>query len=204
MIDYEKHKAKPIIVDGVLFRSKLEATWSIFFNYMGWEWEYEPAIASGIFKGWLPDFVLHTSHSKPIYCEVKPVSESDDIEEFKTKIIESCIELDNVYALILGISPFSSRLGRNCVTGMGWLSAVKNGVWQQWQTLTVEHICDYRYLEFDSTLLKKTFEGKWSAAQNKIKEGCNWSSGHESIALMLLDMSQTVSERQRFVIDYNR
>ncbi|MFN6559997.1 MAG: hypothetical protein RMY28_009335 [Nostoc sp. ChiSLP01] len=204
-IDYGKYKAKPIIVDGVLFRSRLEATWALFFNYMSWKWEYEPAIASEIFKGWLPDFALYTSQSPaPIYCEVKPVSQSDDVSEFVTKIADSCLELNNVRAAILGDSLFSGRTARGYGLGMGWTSVIKNGEWMQWQMLMIECICDRGYLEFDPILLEKTFQGKWSAAEKKAKEAYNWTSSNDSMTFWLLDTAFDVREKQQIVINFNR
>lgn len=39
---------------GVLFRSKLEATWARFFDVIGLRWEYEPCQIAG----WMPDFLI--------------------------------------------------------------------------------------------------------------------------------------------------
>lgn len=47
-------EAKPTEYAGVLFRSKLEATWARFFDVIGLEWEYEPMQM----QGWIPDFLL--------------------------------------------------------------------------------------------------------------------------------------------------
>lgn len=205
MIDYDKHKAKPTIIDGVMFRSRLEATWALFFNYMSWNWEYEPVIASEIFKGWLPDFALYTQESPaPIYCEVKPVFQSDDISEFITKTTNSCIELNNIRIAILGNSLFSGRTNRGYGLGIGWSSSIKNGVWVNWQMLMIEQICDRGYLEFDPLLLEKTFYGKWNAAQKKVAEAYNWSSGSDSSAFLALEMADDVAQKQQVVIDFNR
>jgi len=48
-------EAKPTEYAGVLFRSKLEATWARFFDVIGISWEYEPTQISG----WVPDFLLN-------------------------------------------------------------------------------------------------------------------------------------------------
>lgn len=54
---------------GVLFRSRLEARWAVFFDRHGWAWDYEPMDL----RGWLPDFRLTiTGHDYLI--EVKPVT----------------------------------------------------------------------------------------------------------------------------------
>lgn len=66
-------EAKPTYYKHVLYRSRLEARWAAFFDFMGWEFEYEPEP----FKTWSPDFVIHTLQS---YAEVKPYSHwSDDL-----------------------------------------------------------------------------------------------------------------------------
>jgi len=37
-------KAIPIKIDGIQFRSKLEARWYLFMKRLGWHIEYEPDI----------------------------------------------------------------------------------------------------------------------------------------------------------------
>ena len=52
-----------------VFRSRLEAKWAAMFEFLGWDWDYEPVD----FNGWIPDFVIYGY--KPVYVEVKPVFE---------------------------------------------------------------------------------------------------------------------------------
>lgn len=47
-------EAKPTEYAGVLFRSKLEATWARFFDVIGLAWEYEPCRM----PFWVPDFLI--------------------------------------------------------------------------------------------------------------------------------------------------
>ena len=47
-------KAKQIIVDGIHFRSKLEARWYLFMKRLGWNIIYEPEIKG--LNNWIPDF----------------------------------------------------------------------------------------------------------------------------------------------------
>lgn len=47
-------EAKPTEYAGVLFRSKLEATWARFFDMIELKWEYEPTQIAG----WIPDFLI--------------------------------------------------------------------------------------------------------------------------------------------------
>jgi hypothetical protein len=58
-------EAKPTPYRGVMFRSKLEATWARFFDAIGVEWEYEPTRL----PGWIPDFLV----AGWWLAEVKPV-----------------------------------------------------------------------------------------------------------------------------------
>lgn len=58
-------EAKPTEYAGVLFRSKLEATWARFFDVIEVPWQYEPTRLSG----WVPDFLLDGWW----LAEVKPV-----------------------------------------------------------------------------------------------------------------------------------
>ncbi len=58
--------AKPTYYKNRLFRSRLEARWACFFDFLRWENEYEPEP----FKTWSPDFLLQEFGG--IYLEVKP------------------------------------------------------------------------------------------------------------------------------------
>ena len=58
-------EAKPTEYNGVIFRSKLEATWARFFDVIGVKWEYEPCRL----PGWVPDFLLDGWW----LAEVKPI-----------------------------------------------------------------------------------------------------------------------------------
>lgn len=83
--------------NGFKFRSRLEARWAVFFDYMGWEYEYEPEgfqLSSGL--KYLPDFLLEVDlpnfeTKKWFYVEVKPLNkemtdyELNKIWEFATK-----------------------------------------------------------------------------------------------------------------------
>ena len=52
-----------------LFRSRAEARWAIFFDLMGWDWDYEPCHYSlGEHLNYLPDFYLPATHT---WVEVK-------------------------------------------------------------------------------------------------------------------------------------
>lgn len=55
---------------GYRFRSRLEARWAVFFDALGWDWQYE---IQGYIAGvpYLPDFLLLMPRS-PVWVEIKP------------------------------------------------------------------------------------------------------------------------------------
>lgn len=61
---------------GCRFRSRLEARWAVFFDALGWDWQYEK---EGYVLGWgendtlpwLPDFEIVTPNGQHFYVEVK-------------------------------------------------------------------------------------------------------------------------------------
>ena len=73
-------------------RSRLEARWACFFDYLGWRWEYEPIDlpcvdlpgarggASGGARGWVPDFSLVVPGVQPMLVECKPALTTDQLE----------------------------------------------------------------------------------------------------------------------------
>lgn len=57
---------------GYRFRSRTEARWAIFWDEMGYKWEYEPegfVLPDG--THYLPDFRLWTPQGEPIWAEIK-------------------------------------------------------------------------------------------------------------------------------------
>lgn len=63
---------------GYRFRSRLEARWAVFFDAMGWHWEYEPEGYDLGDDGWyLPDFRLHGCGRMAGLYEVKPILPSE-------------------------------------------------------------------------------------------------------------------------------
>ena len=70
-------KAIPINIEGIQFRSKLEARWYLFMKNLGWNIEYEPEI-EGIL-GWIPDFLILGNKTK-VLVEVKPFQTLSDFE----------------------------------------------------------------------------------------------------------------------------
>ncbi len=62
-------EAKPTIYNHRQYRSRLEARWAAMFDFIGWDFEYEPEPL----KTWSPDFLL-TEALGGVYIEVKPYS----------------------------------------------------------------------------------------------------------------------------------
>jgi len=90
-----KYKAIETLYKGIKFRSRLEATWAVFFDNLGWEWEYEPCD----FNGWIPDFLLEGEY----FVEVKPFSTK---EQWLESEVPGDIERAGIEVGILcGISP---------------------------------------------------------------------------------------------------
>jgi hypothetical protein len=70
----------PTRYENVLFRSRLEARWAVYFSMRKWSWVYEPQrfkLKNG--KSYLPDFYLPDFHC---HIEVKPTRNltNDEIE----------------------------------------------------------------------------------------------------------------------------
>ena len=95
-------KAIPIKIDGIQFRSKLEARWYLFMKRLGWHIEYEPDIEG--LNGWIPDFLIIGKKHK-ILVDVKPIDRAKewDTHPDRAKILNSGIKnLPDYELLILG------------------------------------------------------------------------------------------------------
>ena len=86
-----KIKAIETKYKGYCFRSRLEAGWAVFFENLGYKWEYEPEgfdLGDGVY--YLPDFKItgvDTNGDKMLYWfEVKP--HGVELSELDTKKIE--------------------------------------------------------------------------------------------------------------------
>lgn len=65
--------------NGYRFRSRLEARWAVFFDYLGMAWEYEiEGYELGDGRRYLPDFRLTIAGRSPIWFEVKGKPPSDE------------------------------------------------------------------------------------------------------------------------------
>lgn len=91
----------PTKYNGVQFRSRLEARWAIFFDYLDIHWEYEPEGFKLDNKNnpdscYCPDFLIRTPQGKDIWIEIKPhnIKQNDKFDKFK-----KLSKFDRVYLL---------------------------------------------------------------------------------------------------------
>lgn len=74
----------PITINGIRFRSLVEARWAEMFSKLGWEWEYEPIELNG----YIPDFIIKFPY-RHLLVEVKGETNMENIEQYADKIIKS-------------------------------------------------------------------------------------------------------------------
>ena len=117
-------KAIPIKLDGIQFRSKLEARWYLFMKRLGWNIIYEPEIEG--LSNWIPDFLI-IGKNKKILVDVKPIDNVEDWDKNpdKKRIEESGIKNLPYELLILG-----SNLQLDGQSRMGLLY-VRDACWEE-------------------------------------------------------------------------
>lgn len=72
-------KPIPTKIDGIQFRSKLEARWYLFMKRLQWHIEYEPQEIPDI-NGWIPDFMIIGKNRK-ILVDVKPIYSMEEWDQ---------------------------------------------------------------------------------------------------------------------------
>ncbi len=96
-------KSKPIVYNGVQFRSRLEAKWACFFDLVEWRWQYEPYEINGF----NPDFILYCKSDaypvKIIIVEIKPSAKID--ENYKNEFCKKYAN-EKAHLLLLDENPF--------------------------------------------------------------------------------------------------
>lgn len=107
-------KSLATTIDGRRYRSQLEARWSEFFRYCGWDFEYE----AFNLRGWIPDFLL--LGRTPVLVEIKPVHV---FPAFVVEKIEESLPPHDV--LVLGctipVRPYETE-GIISPRTLGWLA----------------------------------------------------------------------------------
>lgn len=109
---------------GIRFRSRLEAKWAVFFDAIGWKWQYEPVD----FNGYIPDFII-PAHN--LLVEVKPFFGVESIlQEWRDKICDS--EWKGV-AAIVGTSLAAIEMTDGTLLDDGdWCCGVFRDFWSGW------------------------------------------------------------------------
>jgi len=117
-------KPKPIKIDGIQFRSKLEGRWYLFMKRLGWNIIYEPDIKG--LNNWIPDFLI-IGKDRKILVDVKPIDTVKDWEKHpdRIRIEESGIKnLPDYELLILGTN---LRLDGDSLMGLLY---VRDAFWE--------------------------------------------------------------------------
>jgi hypothetical protein len=115
MIRYDL-KAYKTMLNGVEYRTRLEARWAALFTVMKWRFDYEPLDLGK----WSPDFVLHGADA-PILVEVKPIDRLD--RDVCRQMTDAANETDfEGTLLLLGLNPLCP--GTNGTTSREWLGWV--------------------------------------------------------------------------------
>ncbi len=104
-------KSYPTYYKGRRYRSRLEARWAVFFDYLGWNIEYEPLD----YDGWIPDFAIYGKEL--VLAEVKPVK---DINKAVIDEITTASKSEHE-VLLLGLKPFEANGYGYLVPMIGWL-----------------------------------------------------------------------------------
>jgi hypothetical protein len=98
-------KPIPIKINGIQFRSKLEARWYLFMKKLQWRIEYEPQELPEI-NGWIPDFMI-IGKDRKILVDVKPIYLMEEWSPHHVdynKILNSGIRNTKYELLITGAS----------------------------------------------------------------------------------------------------
>jgi hypothetical protein len=105
-------KAIKTEINGISYRSRLEAKYGEFFRLLGWGAIYEPFDI----PGWSPDFMipskLYPDH--PILIEVKPFITERVIEEQRQRVKNA----KNCFVILVGGEPFFDNYGH---LSFGWV-----------------------------------------------------------------------------------
>ena len=116
----ERIIAKRTLYNGIIFRSRLEARYAIFFDEVGIKYDYEKSFEMRYNIKYTPDFILHNvkwrgqdadhyigKPGQPVFVEVKGVDRYQDISIDERTRIELFAEDHPL--LILGVMPAEAR-----------------------------------------------------------------------------------------------
>lgn len=113
MTNYRMYRGHPTRFNGVLYRSRLEASWAAFFTQVGWRFQYEPLDLNK----WSPDFLL--LGARPMLVEVKSICEFD--ADVAHRMANAALWRDEEL-LLLGTAPRELADGPLDATRLGWLA----------------------------------------------------------------------------------
>jgi hypothetical protein len=164
-----KHVAIPTLYRGIQFRSRLESKWAIFFDSLGWRWEYEPIN----YRGWIPDFMFRPPERWPVLVECKPIFELDTA--VCQKIERALGDSSDYEVLLCGAELTRAPVrDRHDILGIGWMyhpdtewvdSAIINTDWQS-NTWLLEHWYEFFNYQDDTDLGIGTIHSLWAKATN--------------------------------------
>jgi hypothetical protein len=106
----------------VKFRSRIEARWASMFDFLGWEWSYEPIDLDG----YIPDFMLW--FNRPLLVEIKSAVSLSDYWSATTKIDLSGWEHE---AIVLGAEAVAPPFHPGIVETVGLIRDESFGGWQE-------------------------------------------------------------------------
>lgn len=100
-------KPKPTVFKSRQYRSRLEARWAAFFDYLGWQYEYEPFDTNT----WSPDFLIQGT----LLVEIKPFTTYKEFVDSDTiKKIISSDAISKYRCAVLGLYAMSATM-------LGWI-----------------------------------------------------------------------------------
>ena len=104
---YENRKASKTMYNFRNYRSRLEASWACYFDYLRIKFIYEPYDLDG----WIPDFLIKSKHEDQpdILVEVKPIDLEFKIpsSDYINEIYKKAINHKGEYIIcLLGLEPF--------------------------------------------------------------------------------------------------
>lgn len=119
----------PTAYKGIMYRSRQEARYAAFWDWLGWRFTYEPFDANG----YIPDFLIHGDN--PLLAEVKTAHTRDEYEREIPKIVAGLEGSWKHDFLIVGFDPlpqFDDVMSGDNIPAAGLLSDRKGWGYRRW------------------------------------------------------------------------